>query len=96
MAELELERGSWTPGDQAVLNRCTYFYSELNAIHPFRESNGQTIRLLLSLLTNCYHWELQWKRATAEQNQLACAAAFYGDETALWTVMRRVGRRIAT
>lgn len=90
LAQLEQERASWSPGDDAVLDRLAHFYSELNAIHPFREGNGRTIRLLLSLLANRYHWDLQWQHTTAEHNQHACALAFYGDETALREMMRRV------
>ncbi|WP_423753868.1 Fic family protein [Actinomyces israelii] len=33
--------------------------SELNAIHPFRESNGRTIRLFLSLPANRSGWDPQ-------------------------------------
>ncbi|BDA65728.1 Fic family protein [Actinomyces capricornis] len=53
-ADLERERQGWNPGDPAVLDRLAHYYSELNAIHPFREGNGRTIRLLLSLLSNRY------------------------------------------
>ena len=87
--ELEQDSRTWTPGDQAALDH-TY-----SAIHPFREGNGRTIRLLLSLLANRYHWDLQWQHTTAEHNQHACALAFYGDETELREMMRRVGSRIS-
>ena len=90
LAELEQERTDWSPGDDAVLDRLAHFYSELNAIHPFRDGNGRTIRLLLSLLANRYHWDLQWQHTTTEHNQHACALAFYGDETELREMMWRV------
>jgi len=95
LAELEQDRRTWTPGDQTVLDYLAHTYSELNAIHPFRDGNGRTIRLLLSLLADRYHWDLQWQHTTAEHNQHACALAFYGDETTLREMMWRVGSRIS-
>jgi len=93
---LEQERQHWDPRTSAVLDHLAHYYSELNAIHPFREGNGRTIRLFLSLLANRYGWWLDWTAMTAEENVQACAAAFYGDETALREMMRRVGARIRT
>lgn len=95
LAQLEQERTNWSSGDDAVLDRLAHFYSELNAIHPFREGNGRTIRLFLSLLANRYRWDLLWQRITAQQNQQACAEAFYGDETGLQEVLRRAGRKFS-
>jgi filamentation induced by cAMP protein fic len=65
---LEQECQHWNPRAAAVLDRLAHYYSELNAIHPFREGNGRTIRLFLSLLANRYGWWLDWTAMTAEEN----------------------------
>ncbi|QUB37462.1 Fic family protein [TM7 phylum sp. oral taxon 349] len=65
---LEQECQHWNPRATAVLDRLAHYYSELNAIHPFRDGNGRTIRLFLSLLANRYGWWLDWTAMTAEEN----------------------------
>ncbi|MBO3724195.1 Fic family protein [Actinomyces bowdenii] len=93
-SNLEQERHDWQPGDPAVIDRLAHYYSELNAIHPFREGNGRTIRLLLSLLSNRYGWWLDWAAITAEENTRASTLAFHGDESELREVLQRVAGRI--
>lgn len=94
LADLEQERHSWQLGDPAVLDRLAHYYSELNAVHPFREGNGRTIRLLLSLLSNRYGWWLDWAAITAEQSTQASILAFHGDETELRTLLWKVASRL--
>lgn len=65
LPELGNEVARWRPGDERIPRRIAHYYSELNAIHPFREGNGRTIRLFLSLLALQYGWYLDWSKTTA-------------------------------
>lgn len=89
---LEQELPQWKEGEPSVLSRLAHYYSEFNAIHPFREGNGRTIRLLLTLLALRYGWRLEWEHISAADNITACVKAFYGDEKPLCQVLEKVGR----
>lgn len=54
--ELETEE-CWHTINEAA-KRLAYFKSELNMLHPFREGNGRTLRIFLSLYAQEkeYHW----------------------------------------
>lgn len=93
LAELNDEVAAWRQGDERTPRRIAHYYSELNAIHPFREGNGRTIRLFLSLLALQYGWYLDWSKTTAAENLQACAEAFYGDEARLTALMVTVAVR---
>lgn len=93
LAELGNEVARWRPGDERIPRRIAHYYSELNAIHPFREGNGRTIRLFLSLLALQHDWYLDWSKTTAAENLQACAEAFYGDEARLAALMATVAVR---
>jgi cell filamentation protein len=41
--------------------RLTYFYSELDATHPFREGNSRTLRQFTSDLAIAAGYELDWE-----------------------------------
>lgn len=69
---LEQKLPQWKEGEPSVLLRLAHYYSELNAIHPFREGNGRTIRLLLTLLALRYGWQLEWEHISAADNTAAC------------------------
>ena len=48
-------------------------HCELNAIHPFREGNGRTIRLFLDLLASRAEYApIDWSRKTQDQYIQAC------------------------
>lgn len=57
-----------------------HYYSELNVIHPFREGNGRTIRLFLTLLAYKAGWTVAWDAMDPQVNIQVCEAAFLGDE----------------
>lgn len=51
---------SWESKEKAV-SRLTYYKAEFNMIHPFREGNGRTIRLIIRELAHSqdYDWDFQ-------------------------------------
>ena len=90
LADLENKCTSWKQHNSAIPEVVAHFYSELNAIHPFREGNGRTIRLFLLLLAIQCGWFIDWKQMTPEENITASQAAFYGDETPLKEIVSRI------
>jgi cell filamentation protein len=59
------------------------FLSGLNAIHPFREGNGRTQNILLSIVADRAGHPLQFGRLDPPAMLDAMVAAFQGDEELL-------------
>jgi cell filamentation protein len=71
----------------AFTDQLAYYYSEINAIHPFREGNGRTQRAFLGQLARDAGWHIAWARLDAEANNGASAAALHGDLSVLTSMM---------
>jgi cell filamentation protein len=65
----------------AFIDRLTYFFGEVNAIHPFREGNGRTQRAFFEQLAGDAGFTLDWQRLDADRNIAASAAIMRGDQT---------------
>lgn len=63
----------------AFLDRLTYFFAEINAIHPFREGNGRTQRAFFHQLSREAGWPVDWSLLDPAVNNKACAASLRGD-----------------
>lgn len=59
-------------------HRLSYFLSELNALHPFREGNGRTIRELARQIALKSHYELDWSKASSKETIEAFIQSFHG------------------
>ncbi|MCZ4496407.1 MAG: filamentation induced by cAMP protein Fic, partial [Thermoleophilia bacterium] len=46
------------------VDRLTHYFSEINAIHPFREGNGRTQRIFFEQLARDAGYALDWSRTT--------------------------------
>lgn len=63
--------------------------SEYNAIHPFREGNGRSIRALAMLLAeHCGH-PIDWTPITRDQWAKASVESFYGSPDSMILVVRQ-------
>ena len=62
-----------------LVDRLTHYFSELNAIHPFREGNGRAQRILFEQLARDAGYTLNWAQTTEHENVEACVAAIEGD-----------------
>jgi len=49
-------------GADRFAERLAYFYSELDATHPFREGNSRTLRQFSTDLAQAAGYELDWER----------------------------------
>ncbi len=61
------------------VSKLAWLSSELNALHPFREGNGRTIRLYLMLLARNNNYLLDFNLAPHNQILAADRAAFAGN-----------------
>jgi cell filamentation protein len=64
------------------------FVSELNAIHPFREGNGRTQNISLTVLADRAGYPLDWGRLEPADMLDAMIRSFSGDERPLARLIR--------
>lgn len=68
--------------------RLSIIHCEFNAIHPFREGNGRTIRLLLDLISLASGYELiNFRTSSKKQYIQACIAGMSQDYSKMKTVI---------
>ena len=77
MAEFELILRKHIPtlthSKMAIAKKLAFIHNELNALHPFREGNGRTIRLFLDLLaTQSGYHPVDWKKTRHDEYIAAC------------------------
>jgi cell filamentation protein len=78
-------------GDKtAVIDRLTYYYSEYNAIHPFREGNGRAIRTFLRLLALRHGYDIEWNDMGKEENIIASKEAMVKDPIKMRSMLNRL------
>ncbi|WP_414938071.1 Fic family protein [Amycolatopsis sp. cmx-11-51] len=65
-----LETDGWLLGlnRENFLERLAWYYAELNAMHPFREGNGRTLRAFLRQLSAAAGWRLDWSALDKDDN----------------------------
>lgn len=65
----------------------TYYHSELNAVHPFREGNGRVIRTFLSLLSENIGWHIDWSGINKDDNIRAAQEAMATEPKLLYDML---------
>lgn len=78
---------AWTQGELAhdhmfqgmekpeFVRRLAYHYDNYNFVHPFREGNGRTQRMLWTLLCHDAGYDLDWRQVSGDENDEASRAA---------------------
>ena len=64
---------------EAFAERAAYFFSEINALHPFREGNGRTQNLFLKQLGRGAGFEVSLEKVGREQMMVVARAAHLGE-----------------
>ena len=59
----------------AFAERSAFFLGNINKVHPFREGNGRTQRILLDQLAELSGYGFEWAAISGEQMARACRAA---------------------
>ena len=66
-------------GQNAIYDRFSFYMSEINALHPFREGNGRCQRVFMSYLAKIAGYELNFEDVSQEQMiELSVRAFNYG------------------
>jgi len=74
------------PNDFA--NRAAYYLGELNALHPFREGNGRSLRAFISHLARENDYEVAWENMQRVELLQAAISSFRGDASSLTALIR--------
>jgi len=65
-AALNAENNLKTLDKQKFCSRMAYYFSELNALHPFRDGNGRAQRLLFEIIATSASYEINWGKTTPQ------------------------------
>lgn len=76
-AQEELSRDNMLKGMdlEQFAERLAYHYDNYNFVHPFREGNGRTQRLLWTLICHDAGYDLDWCQVSGSENDEASRAA---------------------
>ncbi|SRR6266550_1219556 len=72
---------------ESFAEKAAHFFAELNAIHSFREGNGRTQNVFLSVLADRAGHPVDFKRLNPPDMLKAMIASFAGDERPLASVI---------
>ncbi len=71
-----------------VSSKLAVIHCELNAIHPFREGNGRTIRLFLDLIAGSIGYQpIDWSKSTQKEYMNACVKGMQQNYTPMQKVI---------
>lgn len=58
-----------------IPKRLAYHYDNYNYIHPFREGNGRTSRIMWTNILRQAGYEISWEKISSQENNHACMIA---------------------
>lgn len=73
--------------DEDFLDELTELYHELNMLHPFREGNGRTLRLFVTLLVRSTDRDIDFSACDSDMLIIAAVKAAQGDTALLRQVL---------
>lgn len=76
--------------DSDFLDQLTEFYHEMNMLHPFREGNGRTLRLFITLLVRNSDRDIDFTRCDQDVLIIAAVKAAQGDISLLRNVLDEI------
>lgn len=79
----ELEQENYLLGcdEKLLCERVGYYFAALNTIHPFREGNGRTQRILIDQLIAKNGYAIRWSAISGLSIAEASAASLAGDKS---------------
>ena len=78
-------------GTEQFVNRLAHHYDQVNYLHPFREGNGRTQRILWTNVARRAGWTLRWNEVTGAENDQASRHAMENrDLSGLRTMFNRI------
>ena len=86
----KLERENYLVDAENIAERLSFYLSELNAIHPFREGNGRAQRMFIEILAYRAGYEVNFSEVTAEEMIEASYQSFNQNYDPMNAIMRRI------
>ena len=92
----ELQNDNWllTCPNKLMYKKLSYYLSEINALHPFREGNGRTQRLFIKIVANRADYELDFSGVSQELMVQASAEAFLQNYDIMDSIIKKSLRKI--
>ncbi len=69
---------------------CAELFAELNAIHPFREGNGRTQRILFEHICGNCGYSINWSEVSVDEWIGANISGFHGNYISLALIFERI------
>lgn len=76
--------------DDKLCERLAFYYNELNVLHPFREGNGRTQRLLCEEIMRRQNYQLNWSKITENEHLQAVIQAYEGNLSPLKQLFEKI------
>lgn len=88
----ELRTEKWLRGlaRRDFIERLAYYMGEVNALHPFREGNGRTQRILFAELSRRAKYELDYSKIEPGKLLAADIAAYNKDYSLLIDLLEKM------
>ncbi len=86
----KLERENHLVDAENIAERLSFYLSELNAIHPFREGNGRAQRMFIEILADRAGYEVDFSEVPAEEMIEASYQSFNQNYDSMNAIMRRI------
>jgi cell filamentation protein len=77
-------------GSVNIPERLTYYLSEINALHPFREGNGRTQRVFIEYLARAAGFHADFSTVSAKEMVEASALSFAREYARMTDMFRRI------
>lgn len=86
----KLEKENYLADTKNLAKRLSFYLSELNAIHPFREGNGRTQRMFIEILAGRVGYEVDFSDVTAKEMIDASYQSFNGHYAPMDAILQRI------
>ena len=80
---------------ESIQKKLSYYLSELNAIHPFREGNGRTQRMFIEYLSNISGFHVDFSDITGEEMIEASADSFLKNYEKMDRIFEKITKPIS-
>ncbi len=93
---IELQQDKFLIGlslDEAII-KLSYYMSELNAIHPFREGNGRTQRMFIEYLSNVAGYHIDFSSISEEEMLEASVESFVKKYDKMDNIFKKITKPI--
>jgi cell filamentation protein len=78
-----------------IVPKLTYYLSELNVLHPFREGNGRTQRIFIEYLAKIAGFAVDFSSVTPEENLKASVDSYYKEYRTMHKMFERITEPIS-